>query len=88
MKAKLTVNRRARILELLDSDGKISVPGLSDEFGVSEVTIRNDLGRLEEKGLLIRTRGGAIRQERVGIDYTLNEKQKQRYIEKQKIGKK
>jgi len=88
MDSNLTVNRRAQILELLNSHGKLSVTALSSRFSVSEVTIRNDLGRLEQKGLLIRTRGGAIKHERVGIDYTLTEKQKQRFTEKQRIGKK
>lgn len=68
--------------------GKISVSSMSDRFSVSEVTIRNDFSRLEQKGLLIRTRGGAIYHERVGIDYTLNEKQAQHQSEKQHIGRK
>ncbi len=88
MDSNITVNRRAQILDLLDAHGRISVTALSSRFSVSEVTIRNDLGRLEQKGLLIRTRGGALKHDRVGIDYTLNEKQKQRFAEKQRIGKK
>jgi DeoR family transcriptional regulator of aga operon len=88
MDSNSTVNRRAQILDLLNNLGKVSVTRLSNQFKVSEVTIRNDLGRLEQKGLLIRTRGGAIKHDRVGIDYTLNEKQKQHFTEKQKIGKK
>lgn len=87
MEANSTVERRAKILDLLTEMGRISVSGISDMFSVSEVTARNDLGRLEEKGLLIRTRGGAIKHNRVGIDHSLNEKQSKNYSEKQQIGR-
>lgn len=87
MDSNTTVERRAKILDMLGDLGRITVSGISEMFDVSEVTIRNDLGRLEEKGLLIRTRGGAIKHNRVGIDHSLNEKQNKHNIEKQRIGK-
>ena len=37
-----------------------SVAELSEQFDVSEVTIRQDLQSLSEQGLLLRTRGGAL----------------------------
>jgi len=52
--------RRKRILELLQRDGKVKVADLSKLFGTSEVTIRGDLDGLEEQGLLQRVHGGAI----------------------------
>lgn len=52
--------RRQAILALLQAQGRVSVPDLSDRFGVSEVTIRADLQALSEQGLVIRTHGGAI----------------------------
>ncbi len=82
-----TVFRRAGILEKIRSTGKVQVEHLSEEFMVSQVTIRNDLTQLEKKGLLIRTRGGAIFRERAGLDYDLSEKQKKNYHLKEKIGK-
>lgn len=86
--ASATLDRRAKIIEYIESRGQVNVVDLSKEFNVSEVTIRNDLAQLEEKGLLIRSRGGAIRSQRVGIDYKLNEKSKKYLKEKQAIGKK
>lgn len=44
-----------------NSEKSISVSELSKEFGVSLVTIRNDLSILEKDGLLTRFHGGAIR---------------------------
>jgi DeoR family transcriptional regulator of aga operon len=83
-----TLNRRVKILNLLEEQNHIQIVKLSALFNVSDVTIRNDLSHLEQKGLLIRTRGGAIKQQRVGLDFRLSEKASQRYAEKQRIGKK
>jgi DeoR family transcriptional regulator of aga operon len=82
-----TVQRRTLILEKLEGDGQVFVNNLSDQFGVSEVTIRNDLLQLEEKHMLIRARGGAIKINRVGIDHELSRKHKLNLELKQRIGK-
>jgi DeoR family transcriptional regulator of aga operon len=87
MEKASTLERRARILEQVDAAGQVEVQSLSGIFGVSEVTIRNDLAHLEQKNLLLRTRGGAIKQRRVGLDFALAEKQKQHLGEKQHIGR-
>jgi DeoR family transcriptional regulator of aga operon len=85
---KETPARRAKILGQLEENGQLNVKQLSSFFGVSEVTIRNDLAYLENNNLLLRTRGGALRQHRVGLDFKLTVKSKQHQLEKQKIGKK
>jgi len=54
-------DRHGFILNRLQENGKVEVHSLSDELGVSEVTIRKDLRILEDKGLLFRTHGGATR---------------------------
>lgn len=83
---KTTTERRALILEQLALKGQVEVNSLSKELGVSEVTVRNDLGRLEEKKMLIRARGGAIKLDRVGVDFALAEKDQQNKEEKTRIG--
>jgi DeoR family transcriptional regulator of aga operon len=85
---KTTVGRRAKIIEELQLNGKVDVSALSRMCKVSEVTIRNDLIQLELKGMLIRTRGGALRQESVSTDFALSEKRRRHFKEKQLIGKK
>jgi len=82
-----TVGRRVAILEKLDKNGQVDVLELSNELKVSDVTIRNDLIRLEQKNMLIRARGGAIKVDRVGLDFTLSDKNKQHLGEKKLIGK-
>ncbi len=85
---QLTVQRRARILEMLEKEGQVQVEQLRQAFNVSAVTIRNDLAHLEKKNLLIRTRGGAIRPQRVAVDFKLTEKAQKHFKEKQVIGRK
>lgn len=83
-----TVGRRAKIIQDLHDHGQVNVSYMSKLLGVSEVTIRNDLAKLEKKGLLVRTRGGALQQELVGVDFAISEKRRHRLKEKQLIGKK
>lgn len=52
--------RQQAILEGLRHQGKVTVEELRRRFTVSPPTIRTDLTRLEEQGLLRRTHGGAI----------------------------
>ena len=52
---------RIRIIKhYLEEQGQVQVHTLSNLLGVSEVTVRRDLERLEKDGLLTRTHGGAV----------------------------
>lgn len=51
--------RREKILELLKEDGSAKVIDLSKIFKVTEVTIRQDLEKLEKEGLVFKEHGGA-----------------------------
>lgn len=50
--------RQAEIVDRLQKGQTVSVKELADDFAVSEMTIRRDLAKLEERGLLLRTHGG------------------------------
>lgn len=52
--------RREKILELIREDGYAKVQDLSRIFKVTEVTIRQDLERLDKEGLVKRDHGGAM----------------------------
>ena len=86
-KFALVSERRNKIIDKLAIKKQVLVNELSKEFKVSEVTIRNDLAYLEEKGILLRTHGGAIKR-KVALEYDLTEKQKQNLSQKKRIGKK
>ena len=53
--------RLENILNTLNSEGKIKVKNLSQQFNVTEDCIRKDLKQLENLGYLKRTYGGAIK---------------------------
>lgn len=56
----LANQRRDKIVEMLNEDGAVKVSALSRIFKVSEVTIRQDLEKLENEGLVVREHGGAF----------------------------
>jgi DeoR/GlpR family transcriptional regulator of sugar metabolism len=57
----ITEERRALILKKLSESRYVQVSDLAETFDVSTVTIRRDLDIMEQDGLCIRKRGGAIR---------------------------
>lgn len=81
-----TPERRNEIVQLVNKNGKATVEELSKIFNVSNVTIRNDLNYLEDKGLVHRTYGGALTRDFVAFDTALNEKAKRHAEEKRRIG--
>ncbi|GJM79469.1 hypothetical protein HMSSN139_19650 [Paenibacillus sp. HMSSN-139] len=47
-------------MEVLLTHKEVTVAELSDSLGVTGKTIREDLAKLEEQGLLVRVHGGAM----------------------------
>lgn len=60
MKNLMANQRRNKIIDLLREDGSAKVANLAKIFKVSEVTIRQDLEKLEKEGLINREHGGAF----------------------------
>ncbi|WP_339207637.1 DeoR/GlpR family DNA-binding transcription regulator [Paenibacillus sp. FSL K6-3182] len=60
----LAAERHRKIIDKLEQLGAVKVSELSELFQVTEKTVREDLEKLEEKGLLKRTHGGAVPQHR------------------------
>lgn len=56
----LAEQRRQKILELIQEEGSARVRQLSEIFGVSEPTIRQDLERLEADDYIVKSHGGAV----------------------------
>lgn len=55
--------RHKEIVALLQEGRAVEVGALAERFQTSPITIRRDLIELQERGLLERTRGGAVSQE-------------------------
>jgi DeoR/GlpR family transcriptional regulator of sugar metabolism len=67
-------DRIERIMEILARKGYQSVSELATELAVSDMTVRRYLDRLEEKGQIKRTHGGAYAgQEMIEMDYRIRE---------------
>lgn len=78
--------RRQEILDRINQAGRASVTELSQQFGVSEVTIRADLQALSERNLVVRTHGGAIAAPRGPYELSLATRRQQQVAEKSRIG--
>jgi DeoR/GlpR family transcriptional regulator of sugar metabolism len=82
----LGAERRERITELVRANGVVRVEELARRFGVSSVTIRNDLAALAERGVLLRDRGGAIAQAHTTFGLAFDERAKIHREGKRRIG--
>lgn len=78
--------RHQHILTRLKKEGNVSVLDLCKDLNVSSVTIRKDLKLLEDKNLLFRTHGGGTLSNPYTVDRPVNEKEKIRAEEKERIG--
>ena len=80
--------RRALILKLLEQKEEVQVTEISRQTGISEVTIRKDLTILQNRHLLLRTRGGAMRKpvDNTNEETTVAKKRMFNFKEKERIG--
>lgn len=77
--------RRDNILEIIESQGFVSLQELSERLRASESTVRRDLEHLDRIGQIRRTRGGAAY---IGESLTtFDERRQQATEEKQRIGR-
>lgn len=76
-------SREREILQILSDDTSKTVSEMSEILGVSAVTIRSNLKTLAEKGLIVRTHGGAV----PAFHPAILERQKKMVDEKEKIAK-
>ncbi|MCF0260576.1 MAG: DeoR/GlpR transcriptional regulator [Erysipelotrichaceae bacterium] len=86
----LTNERQSMILRRLEKDGSVSAASLVKQLQASSSTIRRDLEALEQKNLLKRVHGGAVK---TGAGIILTEdfvetRRKRNWEEKSRIGKK
>jgi DeoR family fructose operon transcriptional repressor len=77
--------RRSKIIELLNKKNRASVPELSHLLRVTTATIRRDLSHLEQRALIIRTHGGALKIDKTSGEASLQERVTLHKDEKQRI---
>lgn len=82
----LIEERRQHVLKCIQRDGRAIVGELSDQLGISRITIRKDLEHLQSMGLIHRTHGGALAvQAGTLFDPALPDKEKVHSKEKERI---
>ena len=83
----LPLERQNRIIEILTTDGVVSVSKLSVELDVTEETVRRDLEKLEKNECLRRTHGGAVPIDGTTVELSLEKRKHTNVEEKERIAK-
>lgn len=74
--------RQSQIVDLLTRQGELRIQELKERFSVTEMTLRRDMEKLEQLGILKRTFGGAI-----SVTQSIGERAVHRMEEKLRIGR-
>jgi len=85
-KPLIPAQRRERIQEFLAAHKIVATADLCDLLDVSEATVRRDLEWLEGHGLIERTHGGAIQNERINLEQEYQQRALRQIEEKRRIG--
>ena len=80
------IERRQKIVRMTEANERVDVSALASQFEVSAVTIRSDLNALSGKGLIVRSRGGAVASTRLTRELSLQEKYKKNLSKKRQLG--
>jgi DeoR family transcriptional regulator of aga operon len=78
--------RRTQILQQVRSAGRVKVNELAAHFSTSAVTIRSDLNELHQRGLVLRSHGGAVLPDAIHRESPVDERLKAHAAEKRRIG--
>jgi DeoR/GlpR family transcriptional regulator of sugar metabolism len=86
MDGMMAEERRTEILHIVRREGHARVNDLASRFNTSAVTVRNDLNELHQRGLVLRSHGGAVMPDTVLHESPVHERLKTHSDEKQRIG--
>lgn len=84
----IPAERQHFILDKLTHRGVVTIAALSDELGVSQMTVRRDIEKLEQAGRVMSVTGGVQLPQRILSEPSHNVKEHLRYEQKVAIGKK
>jgi DeoR/GlpR family transcriptional regulator of sugar metabolism len=86
-KSLFNIEREQEIIDLIKHKKSITVAELSNKFYISEASIRRDLTRLEKKGIIKRTYGGAVLVEGLDAEIPLSVRETEQKTAKDVIGR-
>src|ERR1035441_2765480 len=78
--------RRTQILQIVRTAGRVRVNDLASRFSTSAVTIRNDLNELHQRGMVLRSHGGAVLPDTIRSESPVHERLNANSDEKRRIG--
>ncbi len=87
MKRLFIPERWERIIEMVEQKGGVSVEEIAQALSISSCTVRRDLDRIQQRGLIKRTRGGAAPTGQRHSGLTIAESRKLNPVEKELIGR-
>ncbi|MEC5343401.1 DNA-binding transcriptional repressor YgbI [Brenneria populi] len=83
----IPVERHQQILTLIAERGVVSITELTERLGVSHMTVRRDVQKLEQDGLLLSVSGGVRSPERLTIEPSHQDKSVMFSQQKEAIGR-
>lgn len=83
----LAAERQNQILQRSQAEGAVRTTGLARDFGVTEETIRRDLEKMADAGLVQRIHGGATALDFAGREFTHTDREVLQREEKQAIAR-
>jgi DeoR family transcriptional regulator of aga operon len=86
MDGMMAEERRTEILQIVRREGRARVTDLANRFNMSPVTVRSDLNQLHQRGLVLRSHGGAVLPDTVQRESPIHERLKAHSEEKRRIG--
>lgn len=86
LEGMMAEERRTQILQIVRNVGRVRVNELAVQFNTSGVTIRNDLNELHQRGLVLRSHGGAVLPDTIMRESPIYERMKEHAEEKRRIG--
>jgi DeoR family transcriptional regulator of aga operon len=84
LRPRIRESRLRSIIEVIDDNGAVGVENLAELLGVSTATIRRDLARLADQGVITRSHGGAMRAD-VGLEVPISYRRGTAVAQKRRI---
>lgn len=82
----IPAERQKKLLNLISQQDIISIASLVDLLNVSHMTIRRDIQKLEQDGLVVSVSGGVRLLEHLSVEPTHNDKSQLSMLQKENIG--
>lgn len=82
-----TQQRQSHICKLLEAGRELGIAELAEMFSTSEMTIRRDLTKLQQRGQVLRTHGGVMPAERMMFEFDFSARRKDNQLAKRAIAK-